>query len=210
MVQQQLNSTTTRVFFSNAGRETSSTFGTMQGNWTSDISGWLWRVRKSSAGAAVGFGIVSETSSGLMPSTNANLDNASSTRLGLKQYLHGTTYNGGNAPTVTLTAGGGTLSSVDRAVFVPYQMQDGTWRVRINIKVTTSATARTQIQLTTSGLTYSSTTQTISGVVGSATFAPYASYVAGSVVVVDFVNSSLQVFIVSGDVELASKPTWAY
>ena len=210
MLQQQFNSTTTRVFFSNAGRETSPTFGTMQGNWTSDISGWLWRVRKSSAGAAVGFGTVSATSSGLMPASNSNLDDATATRLGLKQYLHGTTYNGGNAPTLTT---GFTSPVFVRGVFIPYQMQDGAWRLKFNVDVTHASGSSGTFNINgvttkqTSGLNQafaiSLSTGALDFISGTGFCATNSTfYVSGS--------SGQIEFIASGDVELNSKPTWAY
>jgi hypothetical protein len=56
-------------------------------NWPSDA---YWRVRKSSAGAAVGFGIADTTSSGLVPSGTYNKSTGAWT-LGLTQSLN---YNG--------------------------------------------------------------------------------------------------------------------
>lgn len=57
------------------------------------------------------------------------LTDAQATALGMKAYFHGTTYNGGNAPTVS----GSGFSNL-RSLFIPYQMQDGTWRMRFNIR----------------------------------------------------------------------------
>ena len=47
------------------------------------------------------------------------LDDATATQLGLKQYLHGTTYNGGIAPTVTAGSGITTIGTVTRALAAP-------------------------------------------------------------------------------------------
>lgn len=63
-----INSTTYRVAFGNAGYGTSgaTTYGAAGGAW-SGVTSWRWRVRKSSAGAAVGFGVVQPgVSSGLV------------------------------------------------------------------------------------------------------------------------------------------------
>jgi len=179
--------------------------------WDQLTSGSRWRVRKSSAGAAVGFGIVSETSSGLLPSTNTNLDNASATRLGLKQYLHGTTYNGGNAPTVTLTAGGGSLSSVTRAAFVPYQMQGGEWRMKINISATLSSTTRTTHTLSINGVTFKTgPIQIISGATNATNFVNTYAASGSAGIVSNYPSFTTDSSYISGDVELDSKPTWAY
>jgi hypothetical protein len=66
-----INSTTYRVAFGNAGFNSSNatTYGAVGSSWSS-LSGWRWRVRKASAGAAVGFGIV-------VPGTSAGLVSAS-------------------------------------------------------------------------------------------------------------------------------------
>jgi hypothetical protein len=176
---------------------------------------FYWRLVKVSAGSAVGFGLVSETSSGLMPSTNVNLDNASATRLGLKQYLHGTTYNGGNAPTVTYNGGGGSVSSVPRAVFIPYQMQDGTWRLKFNMQVQFSSTSRTQASIAVAGITTKNVSNYFQGITGSQDTA--AGYMA---IAYTDVNSNIMYVLhatattvgyrFAGDIELESKPTWAY
>ena len=71
------------------------------------------------------------------------MSNAEATLRGLKQYLHGTAYNGGNAPTV------GGVAGVTRGVFVPYQTQDGTWRLKFNLVVNSLSawiTARAVVQ----------------------------------------------------------------
>ena len=131
------------------------------------------------------------------------------TQLGLKQYLHGTTYNGGNAPTVTLTAGGGTLSSVTRAVFVPYQMQDGSWRMRFNFNVVLSSATRTFIVITINGVTFKAgDIQPCAGITSTAVTC-YATNATGTVEFA-FTSTTTTTTRASGDVELDSKPTWAY
>jgi hypothetical protein len=194
----------------------SETGGTGKNDWNATgISSARWRVRKTSAGAAVSFGQVSENSSGLFPAYNTNLDNATATRLGLKQYLHGTTYNGGNAPTVTLAAGGGTLSSVTRALFLPYQTQDGTWRVRFNITLVLSAATRTGATIAINGMTFkniSNFKQAVNASLqhGSATF--YSCYADANTsnIVHSHTSDSTANYQYSGDVELESKPSWSY
>jgi len=174
-----------------------------------------WRVRKVSGGQAVGFGIVSGTSSGLLPASNTSLDDASATRLGLKQYLHGTTYNGGNAPTVTLASGGGTLTSVTRALFVPYQMQDGTWRLKFNAMLAPSSTSRTSVQFAVFGVAAKNVSY--QAIIATTTAASqlttgYVTPGTGTIMIADHngaaVTSTFYSF--SGDIELDSKPTWAY
>jgi hypothetical protein len=130
--------------------------------------------------------------------------------MGLKQYLHGTTYNGGNAPTVTSGQAG---FAVNRANFTPYQMQDGTWRLRFNIAASfTSATLAT-VSLGINGITtknvsnYRQATAVEIPGVSSATAGMSSN---GNAVSAFFPGSSVSGINVSGDIELNAKPTWAY
>ena len=139
------------------------------------------------------------------------------TKLGLKVYSHGTTYNGGIAPTITQAGGSGMVVKSSR--MMPYQMQDGTWRLRFQISFT--ATSNT------------SNTYTINSVFwqadGAAGFyALYAAAASGNgldcnAAADSNTSGTVQSFsvrkpnsvaytdhAVSGDVGLASKPTWAY
>jgi hypothetical protein len=200
------------VLFGNSGQQSlgATTYGSSGSAW-SNISTWKWRVRKSSAGAAVGVGLVAKDSAGLLPAYNTNLDDATATRLGLKQYLGSGSYVGGAAPTITLTAGGGTLSSY-RSVCVPYQCQDGTWRLKFNIYGNLSSLPRTTVQYSITGVVFiSSTSQAVAGFVSGTTVPPRAGCDSGAATVtLDFASTTTTSASVSGDVELASKPTWAY
>jgi hypothetical protein len=148
-----------------------------------------------------------------MPATNSNLDNASATRLGLKSYSHGTTYNGGIAPTITLDSGGGTLTSVNYSSFIPYQMQNGSWRMKFNAGVTLSSATRTQATISINGITsIASFYQSVSGSseVTTATL-QYAMLEGGADdIIVAHASATTSIYNYSGDVALASKPTWAY
>ena len=156
---------------------------------------------------------VSSGVAGIFPALNTELDNVTATRLGLKQYLHGTTYNGGNAPTVTYTSGGGTLSAVNRAVFIPYQSQDGTWRLKLNGNITLSSASRTEVQFTINGVTSIALYQAIPGSAGDGTN-PYLIIAAvkpsSGVVDIACASATTTIYYFAGDIELASKPTWAY
>ncbi len=173
-------------------------------NWPTT---WYWRVRKSSAGAAVGFGIVQGTSAGLVPASNTNFDDVTATRLGLKQYLHGTTYNGGIAPTVTCSQAG---FAVTRAVFIPYQLQDGIWRLRFNLLCSFTSATITSLTVSINGITTISIQQVILSNFNNST-TNYGYFVASGNTIT-FVGSGLaETGIKSfGDIELSSKPTWAY
>jgi hypothetical protein len=202
-------STYVTVIFGNYAYPNSATYAAAGAAW-STLTAYKWRVRKTSGGQAVGFGTVSATSSGLMPASNSNLDDATATRLGLKQYLHGTTYNGGNAPTLST---GFTSPVFVRGVFIPYQMQDGAWRLKFNVDVTHASGGSGTFNIDgvttkqTSGLNQafaiSLSTGSLDFISGTGFCATNSTfYVSGS--------SGQTEFIASGDVELDSKPTWAY
>jgi len=154
---------------------------------------------------------VSSSSQGAFPSLTSSLDNATATQLGLKQYLHGTTYNGGNAPTVTCSTPG---FVVLRATFLPYQIQDGSWRLRFNIYGTGTNANISSTSITTAGVVYKTGTQVVSSVLLGATYNPSYSYAAGTTSNIQIgtaaVSNNIGEIGVSGDVELESKPTWAY
>lgn len=143
----------------------------------------------------------------------ASLANASSTILGQKEYFHGTTYSGGNAPTVTLISGGGTLTTVNRAVFIPYQMQSSTWRMRFNMNMTVSSTLRTGATFGINGVTFQATVdQEVAGGVETAAALINSSNTTNNTsnVTVSHASAAGTAYLMSGDVELASKPTWAF
>lgn len=140
----------------------------------------------------------------------SSLSDAQATILGLKQYLHGTTYNGGNAPTVTTDKSG---TSVDRGIFIPYQCQDGTWRVRFNINVSWTSATLTGAVITINGITTISVTQQISGSYKNATSIvprPIFNASASTIALDSSSAGGVTGAYLSGDVELNAKPTWAY
>jgi len=202
------------VFGQYASAFNAATYGAAGTAWSGpNGSGTRYRVKKTSSGQAVGFGVVSENASGLMPATNSSLDNAAATRLGLKAYAHGTTYNGGAAPTITLTGGGGTLSSIPFSAFIPYQMQDGSWRMRLNFTASLSSAARTSAQFGINGVTYlnSGTRHAMTGLNNQASAIGGAEGIAGaSTTILYFASATITSCSISGDVPLDSKPTWAY
>jgi hypothetical protein len=131
------------------------------------------------------------------------------TRMGQKIYVAGTAYANGT-PGASFNVAVGT----SRVILIPYQMQDGSWRLRLN-------------GTTVLGGGQSGFTLTLSGVVFSSLMLAAGAYQAVSVAdnggggiygLVDNNSNTLRVFATtsasnwafSGDVELASKPTWAY
>jgi len=158
--------------------------------------------------------LVSSSAKGAFPSLTSSLDDATATQLGLKQYLHGTTYNGGIAPTVTAGSGITTIGTVTRALFIPYQCQDGTWRMKFTIQINgATSTSSLGHQINVNGIVFKNVTnynQVISG---------YANTQWSDVVVlsnsttINIGHSSAvtpATYGFAGDVELNAKPTWAY
>lgn len=137
------------------------------------------------------------------------------TKLGFMQYSHGTSYNGGIAPTVTLSAGGGTLTTLYMGEFIPYQMASGAWRMKFNIDVLLSTATRTSATFAVNGITFFNNGgdgQAVAGWANSGSV-PIGYAVANSnlgTVSVGQASLSTGHYTVSGDVRLASKPTWAY
>jgi stage V sporulation protein SpoVS len=143
------------------------------------------------------------------------MSDALATQLGFKEYVHGTTYNGGNAPTITLASGGGSLGTVHAAKFYPYQKQDGGWRLRFNVSCGLSSTSRSSVGLDVAGILAKNTAnfyQAISATILTGTVAIQRAYIEANTndLVCSFGSATSDFVIFSGDVELASKPTWAF
>jgi hypothetical protein len=203
-----LPSTDVQVTFG-AFRVTTNSYGAAGTTWAgiAGTDAYRWRVRKVSGGASVGYPIAP----GNITLINSADNYSGNTKLGLMQYQHGTTYNGGNAPTVTLFSGGGTLDTISIAKFIPYQMADGIWRMKFNIRVILNAQSRTITALNINGVSFPAVDQAVAG--NNAGAAP-ASYVVATAstsrVTMGFSSAVTDSTMFSGDVELASKPTWAY
>lgn len=102
------------------------------------------------------------------------------------------------------------------AVMIPYQTIDGTWRLTFNFKGIVSASA-TVVSVIASGIVFiTNSDQAISGHITGNGSASVSDQVAGNSIGVNFFqigyNTALgpgKEWLYSGDVELASKPTWA-
>lgn len=150
-----------------------------------------------------------------LPSPTVYAD-AEATRMGLKSYLHGTAYNGGLSPTITLIGGGGVLLSVVKSNFIPYQMQDGGWRLKCDFVVNVSSATRTECRFEVNGITTKNIALYFQPIIG------YQLSVTSSTVGYCYVNPNSSQFIINHsststayysvgcDIELESKPTWAY
>lgn len=205
------SATDVNVFFEAYRRPSGATFGSAGASWA-DIDNdptTRWRLKKTSSGSASGFGLVQGTTSGLYPGSASQLDDVAATRMGLKQYLHGTTYNGGVAPTVS----GASVSSVTRALFIPYQMQDGTWRMRFTFLVVTSSVS--SVAVSVNGITSKNIgawEQAVTAVQTNGAFPLSYGYIApnSSQFNLAIASSAATTWGATGDIELNAKPTWAY
>jgi len=203
MLAAAVSNTDVDVYFGSIRTSNNTTYGVGTGgsSWgdiDNDVT-YRWRVRKTSAGAAVSFGQVAENSAGLFPAYNTNLDNATATRLGLKSYAIGGTYKSG----ITITSTG--LSSVTSSFLVPYQMQDGSWRMRFNIGGAQSSANNTVLAIANVTYTYNAAVSASANVAMTNSTTAYGS---DTIYLTCATNSSD--VVVSGDVPLTEKPAWAY
>lgn len=149
-------------------------------------------------------------SNGLM-TTPTGLSDTAATMLGLKTYSHGTTYNGGNAPTITV--GGATLNSVFDSKFIPYQVQDGSWRLKFNFAFdnTTSTTNCGAIVAGVTAKNSSNFVQSICLVQQRAAANTTTGYILPNTSEFTCYSSTTDaLWTLSGDIALESKPNWAY
>jgi hypothetical protein len=160
-------------------------------------------------------GQVSNTAPGIFPAANSSFSDATATRLGYKSYVHGTNYNEGNAPTVSLYSGGGSIDTVKIAIFTPYQKQDDSWWLKISLSVLLSVATRTGVQFAINGVTFKAITSGFQPLCGQcyndATFVqiPYCGQNTNRIIF-EHGSTSSNNYAVSGEVLLESKPTWAY
>ena len=128
----------------------------------------------------------------------------SATQQGHKKYFHGTTYNGGIAPTITGQAG----FSTTRSWFMPYQSQDGSWGMRFNIRLTQTSQAAADLSI--NGVTFLKT----EAVLVSAVLNNVQPYVGRTTISTNSMvircNAADTDWSIIGDVELTAKPSWAY
>lgn len=141
-------------------------------------------------------------------------DQSGQSNMVMAQYLGGAsgsqTYNG-----IALNVTGTNSFSLSRAVFLPYQTKDGAWRMRFNIFGNIGAGSITNEVLTIAGVTFKNISNwyqpvSVSNTGGWAGDQGHANPNASTIQI--YTNGSIgSVGVgVSGDVELDSKPTWAY
>ncbi len=158
-----------------------------------------------------GFSVLDLVSASLKLNT-ASLTDEDATRLGLKEYSHGTAYKSGNIPEITLTSGVGTLSSVSGCTFIPIQMQDGSWQVRFMGRCDVSSIARTGATFSIAGLTFADRTryEIAGGVTGSILNECQSVNNTSTFVYIHASATTDRYNFASGFIPLSAKPLWAY
>lgn len=133
-----------------------------------------------------------------------------------KEYLINTAYTNGT-PALSANTGISSITSVERGVLHPYQMHDGSWRMRFNIHFNFTHPGGT-IAITEydiSGVVFKNVSnffQSISGGYPTNIVALRLAQVfpnSGTVYLESTTAAAQALHITSGDVELDSKPTWA-
>ena len=150
------------------------------------------------------------------------LDDVTATQLGLKQYLadkaggtNDIAYFGGNKATLTASDNVTVaISSVTRAVLIPYQTQGGNWRLKFNINFVLPSSIRTTASVFINGVTAAAYNQAAASaaIASAATNVWSLCYASTNPVRIQSLHASVTTteYIYSGDLELNAKPTWAY
>lgn len=144
----------------------------------------------------------------------SEMTDAEATRQGVKEYNHGTTYNGGVAPTVTSSVAG---LSIDKASFMPFQDQAGTWYTSIEIQASYSANSHSTANLTVNGLGFANEGNNgwaLACVQGNNLTNICVSAIAArntAIISYQFVSAQTSLsLLITGWAKLSAKPTWAY
>ena len=222
--------------YTNVGANTISIMNDFTKTWNAvyfhgkaEVTGkptWADAYMETNQWQPVGFGSATTTSAGLVdtqPQSFAGvknfpdgitfdvtkLSNQQATALGLKQYKHGASYNGGNSPTISYE-GAGSINAVTFSSFRPKQLQDGTWILDFNFMVFLSLEWRTSSIIRIEGVvTDGSGYQIVNATDTNITTSSYMDSASGAIHIqhTGFTTSGYQV---QGSISLASKPIWAY
>jgi hypothetical protein len=103
----------------------------------------------------------------------------------------------------------GTGWTTTRAVGVPYQTINGVWRMKFNMYGTIASGTRSGLSVNVTGVV-SAYAQAISALTDNASLSFYRAYSGASTNLLDFSHASgtTTTYFYSGDIELASKPSF--
>lgn len=141
------------------------------------------------------------------------------TRLGLKIYEHGGSYNGGAGPVISATNW-----TILAGEFRPYQLQDGSWRMRFNFAADRgSEQTISNVTFIITGIDFFEYSTNLQQPVNSYARRDSDGSYRGSFgltngsdgITVGYnhmgsISDLVRYFTVEGDVALNAKPTWAY
>lgn len=138
-----------------------------------------------------------------------SLSDVQATAMGHKAYSHGTNYNGGFSPTISVA--GGTIAN-QVSWFIPYQLQDGTWRLKFQFGINFTGNVANPV-VAINGIVYYNNANAFY-------FPVYCQIYAGGfqLTYLNQNTNTWQAFTTTGtsglycmgDVQLNSKPSWAY
>jgi hypothetical protein len=138
------------------------------------------------------------TVNGSLNITPTNLTDSDATKLGYKSYASG------DGSGLVITGSGLTLTYSE---LIPYQMQNGDWRIRFNIRGSWGAS--TDYTITVSGVNFSGGFQ--AGAFGNLTAASDSYCVTQNGGQIRYLSGASQsAGCYSGDVQVNEKPTWAF
>lgn len=195
-----VNATDVEVNFGTYSFPTGATFGANGEGWSNAWGAGYWRIKKTSAGAAVGFGQATSIQRGLVYDR--------------KMYVVGTSYTNGT-PALTSAASG---FAVSRCVLIPYQTYDGAWFLKVQGYLTTNALGAgpSSFNMAFSGVTFKNVTTYYAPVRSLSTTgtaqpgASFATFNSGTVTIAwPAAQTSFADCNFEFEAELNSKPTWA-
>ncbi len=105
------------------------------------------------------------------------------------------------------TTGTGWTQTYAKAI--AYSDNAGEWRLRFNIRGGMSSAARTGVTITFSGITFEELQETGASPLGTNSVSVNQAFTSGNTVVLGHSSGTTTGYMVSGDVQLTSKPTWA-
>jgi hypothetical protein len=178
-----------------------ATFGAAGSDWNSSRT-FRYRVVKVPGQVQV--------ASPVIP-TATSMSDVSATALGLKAYSHGTNYNGGNSPTITLFGGGGTLSSIGFSKFIPKQLQDGSWVISGSFLANLSSASRNAPTFAIAGITFANEESFTFSASQDANFQnAVTTSGTGRLFIVHATVTTTSYRVNFSNLTLSAKPTWAY